>query len=66
MPHSNHVENGGNICWRRDSVKRKVPLVSKNPTKADKLSNKDVILKCGVDSCKSTHLGGNIYGKVSN
>ncbi|RGH20978.1 hypothetical protein DWV34_16045 [Anaerostipes sp. AF04-45] len=22
MPHSNHVENGRNVCWRRASVKR--------------------------------------------
>ena len=22
MPHSNHVENGRNVCWRRASVKK--------------------------------------------
>ncbi|EDR98234.1 hypothetical protein ANACAC_01858 [Anaerostipes caccae L1-92] len=26
MPHSNHVENGRNVCWRRASVEKGATL----------------------------------------
>ena len=27
MPHSNHMENGRNVCWRRASVKKVPPVI---------------------------------------